>query len=224
MAAAGGDVRRAHDVGFLQPCVVIEGVGGEQELLVDHLHVVVEDGHLRVGVILPPVAGQRGAVVHQAPAVLEIALVPDTVVVELVGIERGGAVLQHHVVAGFHHLLVAVVVALVAGQREGVALHHAHMSPRLEGVARLEEVGAVAVEACPVVLKLHVAGQHLRAVVVPAVIEQLVGMYQIDARGVILRGSGLLLLRRCRSKGDQHAHYAQKRLHLTHPSYSNLQS
>ena len=114
MTVTGSDVGRADDMSHRVVVVVIEGVGGEEELRILHLHVVVEHRHLRIGVVLAPVGGQRGLSVNHFAPFEEVGVVVDTVEVEAVGIERGLAVLEYHVIAGTCQLRISVVIGIVA--------------------------------------------------------------------------------------------------------------
>ena len=113
MAGTRRDIRRADDVGHRQTGIIVEGVRSQVELLVTHLHIVVEDRHLRLGVILAPVGGQRCALVHHLSAFEEIGVVIETVEVQGIGIERCLTVLQHHILTGFGHLVVTIVEGIV---------------------------------------------------------------------------------------------------------------
>ena len=189
MAVAGDDVGGADDMGHGEARVVIERVGGQIKVLVAHLHVVVEDRHLRLRVILAPVGRQRGALVHHLASFEEIGIVVEAVEVQRVGIERRLAVLQHHVIACLRHLVVTIVVGVVGEERERVALVYLNMSEGLEGVGLLVEVGAVAVEAGADVGEVDVAVQNLCIAVLVLVVVQPVGMHEIDP----------LVLRLCRT-------------------------
>ena len=100
----------------------MQGVGGEQEVLVFQMDVEVEDSLARIGVVLPPVAGQRIVFVHHFSPFEEIAEVVEAVVVEAVGIEFRAAMGQQHVVAHTGKLVAAVIEGIVAIERQGVAL------------------------------------------------------------------------------------------------------
>ena len=114
MVVAGGDVGRADDMGHRVVSVVIECVRREEEVGVLHLHIVVEDRHLRLGVVLAPVGGERGFAVNQLTALEEVGVVVDTVEVETVRIEDGLAMFEYDIVTGTGYLLIAVVVGIVA--------------------------------------------------------------------------------------------------------------
>ena len=114
MVVAGGDIGRSDDMGHRVVSVVIECVRREEEVGVLHLHIVVEDRHLRLGVVLAPVGGERGFAVNQLTALEEIGVVVDTVEVETVRIEDGLAMFEYDIVTGTGYLLIAVVVGIVA--------------------------------------------------------------------------------------------------------------
>ena len=94
--------------------VVIERIGGEEHIGVLHLHVVVEDRHLRLGVVLAPVGGKRSVAVDHLTALEEVDVVVDAVEVEAVRIEDGLPMLEHDIIACTAYLLVAVVIGIVA--------------------------------------------------------------------------------------------------------------
>ena len=180
MALAGGDVGGADDMGQGGAGVIVQGVGGQEELRAAHLHVVVEDRHLALCVVLAPVGGEGGVAVDHLAALKEVDIVVEAVEVEAVGVEGGLAMLQHHVMTGTRHLLVALVEGIVAEQREGVALIHLHMAEGLEGVAGLVEIGTVAVESRALVGEVHLAVEDGGVAVLQLVVVEQVGMDEVD--------------------------------------------
>ena len=114
MVVAGGDVGRSDDVCHRVMGIVIERIRREEEVGVLHLHIVVEDRHLRLRVIFAPVGGKRGPAVNQLATLEEVGVVVDTVEVEAVRIENGLAMMEFNIVTGTGHLLVAVIVGIVA--------------------------------------------------------------------------------------------------------------
>ena len=160
--------------------VVIERVGGQEEVLILQFHIVGKERQLSVGVVLAPVGGKDAAVIDKLSTLEEITEAVHAVIIETVGVERGLAVLEHYIVAGTRQLVVTVIIGIVTEKRERIALIHLHMSESLEGVALFKEVGAVAVEACSHMVEVYVAFEHLGIVVLELVVTQLVSMYQID--------------------------------------------
>ena len=156
--------------------------------------------------VFAPVAGQRCGTVDEFAALEEVAEGVHAVVVQRVAVERRLAVLQYDVVAGTCHLVVTVVVGVVAGQSQRVALYHLHVSPCLEGVALLVEVGAVAVEVSPHVTEVHVAVQHLCVAVDPLVVVQVVRVDQIDLLVLRLALTRRTLFGWLGGKDAQHQH------------------
>ena len=94
--------------------VIIEGIGGEEEVWILHLHVVIEHRHLRLRVILAPVGGQRRFTVDHLTPLEEIGVIIDTVEIEGVCVEYGLTMSEHDIVSGTRYLLIAVVVGVVA--------------------------------------------------------------------------------------------------------------
>ena len=94
--------------------VVIERIGGEEHIGILHLHVVVEDRHLRLGVVLAPVGGECGVAVDHLTTLEKVDVVVDAIEIEAVRIEDGLAMFEHDIIASTANLIVAVVVGIVA--------------------------------------------------------------------------------------------------------------
>ena len=181
--------------------IVVQGVSGQEELRTAHLHVIVEDGHLRVGVILTPVGSQRGLIIDHLTTFKEIGIVIDTVVVEAVGKEGGLLVLQDHIITGTGHLLVTTVIGIVTEQRQGVALIHLHMTEGFKGIGGFVEIGTVAIETRTLMREVDLAIEDRGVAVDTVIVVKHIGMNQIDTfilhRGLTSRTT-LLLLRKGR--------------------------
>ena len=190
MTLARGDVRGSDDMGHGVAVIVVEGVGGDEELGTLHLHVVVEDRHLRLRVVLAPVRGECGVTVDHLASLEEIGIVVETVEVEAVGIKGGLAVLQHYIITGTSNLIVTVVVGVVAEERERVALIEFHMTKGLEGVADLVEIGTVAIETCPLMGEVHLTVEDRGVGIQALVVVEHVGVDEVDAGVLNLRPSG----------------------------------
>ena len=190
MTLARGDVGGSDDMGHGVAVVVVEGVRGDEELGTLHLHVVVEDRHLRLRVVLAPVRGECGVTVDHLASLEEIGIVVETVEVEAVGIKGGLAVLQHYIITGTSNLIVTVVVGVVAEERERVALIEFHMTKGLEGVADLVEIGTVAIETCPLMGEVHLTVEDRGVGIQALVVVEHVGVDEVDAGVLNLRPSG----------------------------------
>ena len=162
--------------------IIVEGVGGEEEVLFLQAYVEVEDGLACVGVVFAPVARQRIVFVDHLSPFKEIAEVVETVVVETVGVELGAPMGEDDVAAHTCKLVAAVVEGVFAVERQRIGLSQLDMSEGLERVGLLVEVGTVARQGGPFVAEAHLSLELLsvgsQSVLVVA---ELVGVLEIDA-------------------------------------------
>ena len=181
------DGRGSHDVGYLGLGVVLEGIGVKGILLVDQLHVEVEDRLLRVGRVLPV---DRRELVLRVDQLAPVEIVPDVgyhLVVEAIGKEGYVAVLHAHILTQAGYLLVAVVIEHVAIDKEGIALLHVHIAEGIERVVLFIKIGTVAIHVHAVFAKDHIAPQHPVVGTLLLVEGEFVAVEQIDLVGVVAR-------------------------------------
>ena len=185
--AVRDDGRRAHDIGYLGLGIVLEGIGVESVLLVNQLHVEVEDRLLRVGRVL---AVDRREFVLRVDQLAPVEIVSDIgyhLVVETIGKEGHVAVLHAHILAQAGYLLVAVVVEHIAVDKEGVALLHVHVAEGIERVVLFIKIGTVAIHVHAVLAEYHIAPQHPVVGTLLLVEGEFVAVEQIDLVGVVAR-------------------------------------
>ena len=185
----------------------MEGVGEQREIGVLQVDVVVEDRFACGGAVLTPVAGERVVLIHELAALEEITELIETVVVEAVAIEFALKMREHDIVAGLCHLIGAVVEEDFRRERQRVGLIHLHVAESIERVVLLVVAGAVAGEDDVVGAETDMTTEDLCVGVLLPVVEQLVGMQEMDARigllarlGRTARGPLFGRRRRCCSK------------------------
>ena len=162
--------------------IVVQGIGGNNAIALNHFHIIIEHGFTCLGVVLPPIGHQLLVLVGERTSFEEVGIVVKAVVIKAIGVECLPPMFKPNILTGLHHLRLTIVKSPFAGERERVALHHSHMTEGAKRICLLIKVCAIAPHSRSFVHELHLPFHNLsignRAELVVA---QLIRVHQIHA-------------------------------------------
>ena len=162
--------------------IVVQGIGGNNTIALNHFHIIIEHGFACLGVILAPIGHQLLVLVGERTTLKEVGIVVKAVVIKAIGVECLPPMFEPNILTSLHHLCLTIVKSSFAGERERVALHHSHVTKGTKRVCLLVKVCTITPHSRSFVHELHLPFHNLsignRAELVVA---QLIRVHQIHA-------------------------------------------